>query len=63
MKKSIILTLVLVFFFGTFSSCARKCKGAGWYGKRNIGYVPQKNEAIDLASIDISKEECGEARD
>jgi len=67
MKKSLILTLALVFCLGMLSSCSKKsCKGGGWYGNRNLGYVPQKNktdEAADLASIYTTEEECEETAD
>jgi hypothetical protein len=66
MKRSLILTLALVFCLGILSSCSRKCKGGGWYGNRNLGYVPQESkvgEAADLASIYTTEEECEEAAD
>ena len=66
MKKSFILSLTLVFSIAMLSSCARKCKGGGWYGDRNLGYVPQKNktdEASDIASIYTQEEDCEETAD
>lgn len=66
MKRSLILILTFVFCLGMLSSCSRKCKGGGWYGDRNLGYVPQKNktdEAADLASIYTTEEECEETVD
>lgn len=66
MKRSLILTLALVFCLGMLSSCSKKCKGGGWYGNRNLGYVPQKNkidEAVDLASIYTTEEDCEETAD
>ncbi|MFT6320466.1 MAG: ABC-type phosphate/phosphonate transport system substrate-binding protein [Granulosicoccus sp.] len=66
MKRSLILTLALVFCLGMLSSCSKKCKGGGWYGNRNLGYVPQENktdEAVDLASIYTTEEDCEETAD
>jgi len=67
MKKSLILSLTLVFCIGMLSSCARKsCKGGGWYGNRNLGYVPQdnkKDEACDIAIIYTEEVDCEEIAD
>ena len=61
MKKSFILSLVLIFTISIFSSCSRKCRGGGWYGDRNLGYVPQENktdEAAEVAIIHTLEEDC-----
>lgn len=66
MKKSLILTLTLVFCLGMLSSCSKKCKGGGWYGNRNLGYVPQENKkdvAKDIATIYIEELDCEEIAD
>lgn len=66
MKRSLILSLALIFCIGMLSSCSRKCKGGGWYGDRNLGYVPQQNktdEAADLAETYTMEEECEEITD
>lgn len=66
MKRSLILSLALVFCIGMLSSCSRKCKGGGWYGDRNLGYAPQENkkeEVKDIASIYTIEEECEETAD
>ena len=67
MKKSVILTLALFVCLGMFSSCARKtCKGGGWYGKRNLGYVPQEkkvDEVKDIAALPVEEVECEEIAD
>lgn len=67
MKKSVILTLALFVGIGMFSSCSKKtCKGGGWYGNRNLGYVPQENkmdEACDIVSINNEEVECEETAD
>ncbi len=66
MKKSLILTLTLVFCLGMLSSCSKKCKGGGWYGNRNLGYVPQENKkdvANDIAIIYTEELDCEEIAD
>jgi len=66
MKRSLTLSLTLIFCIGMLSSCSRKCKGGGWYGNRNLGYVPQQNKtdkAADLASTYTLEEECEETAD
>lgn len=66
MKRSLILLLTLVFCIGMLSSCSRRCKGGGWYGNRNLGYVPQQNktdQAADLASTYTTEKECEETAD
>ena len=67
MKKSIILTFTLFLTIGMLSSCGRRCKGGGWYGDRNLGYVPQQkvktDEACDIAYIYTEEIDCEETAD
>ena len=67
MKKSLILSLTLFLIIGMFTSCARKCRGGGWYGDRNLGYVPQQNvktdEACDIVSLHTEELDCDEIAD
>ena len=64
MKKSAILFLALFLTMGMLNSCSRSCKGGGWYGDRNLGYVPQKNKAdaaCDIVLIENNQEKCENA--
>ncbi len=67
MKKSVIVTLALFVGIGMFSSCSKKtCKGGGWYGNRNLSYVPQENKAdqtCDIVSIQNEEVDCEETAD
>lgn len=66
MNRSRIIMLTLIFCIGILSSCSRRCNGGGWYGKRNLGYVPSQNridKTIELTSIDPVEEDCEETAD
>ena len=67
MQKSIILSLTFFVIIGMFSSCGRKCRGGGWYGDRNLGYVPQQkvitDQTCDLATLPIEELDCEEITD
>lgn len=58
-KYSILLLLVLLAMGMNFSSC-RSCKGGGWYGDRNLGYAPQKEQPAEKqkAILNIEEESC-----
>ena len=61
MKRLTILSLVLVFYLGLITSCSKKCKGGGWYGNRNLGYVPAEkkiDKAKELAVINTEETGC-----
>ena len=66
MKRLLILSVALIFTLGTFTSCAKKCRGGGWYGDRNLGYAPKKDktdETCDIVSIHIEEVDCEEIAD
>ncbi len=42
MKKLILSTALLALVVLSVTSCQRRCRGGGWYGNRNLGYVPEK---------------------
>lgn len=57
MKKysAILLALLFVVAIGS-SSCSKNCKGGGWYGDRNLGYLPAKEKPADSVSPFITEE-------
>ncbi|MEM6964317.1 MAG: hypothetical protein AAF573_06100 [Bacteroidota bacterium] len=63
MKRRTILLLVFVFCVGMLSSCTKKCKGGGWYGDRNLGYIPAKKKldktnelaTVHTKQVDVAK--------
>lgn len=54
MKKLNLALLILFASSCIFSSCSKKsCRGGGWYGNRNLSYIPTKIELN--ADIDWEK--------
>ena len=45
-KQAMLFTLILLTVI-CFTSCGKKCYGGGWYGDRNLGYTPVKEQPND----------------
>lgn len=51
MKKYSIVLFALLFVVAIgSSSCSKNCKGGGWYGDRNLGFVPSKEKPANTIS-------------
>ncbi|MFT5167128.1 MAG: hypothetical protein ACI8P3_002365 [Saprospiraceae bacterium] len=60
MKNYSIVMLAFLFVLSIgLSSCAKKGCG-GWYGKRNLGYVPAKKISTDSVSPIMLNDEDSE---
>ena len=48
--KKWLFGLVMITFLSSFGACQRKngCKGGGWYGNRNLSFVPKSTPAENL---------------
>jgi hypothetical protein len=55
--SALLFALLFVFSLGS-SSCSKKgCSGGGWYGDRNLGYIPVKKRSTEKVSPVIVGEE------
>ena len=63
MKKQILfLAVALMATAASTSSCAKKCHGGGWYGDRNLGYAPIKEQPVDqYLKLEDDVENCSTA--
>ena len=63
MKKQVFfLAVALMLTAASTSSCTKKCHGGGWYGDRNLGYVPVKEQPSDTpAKLEDEVENCNTA--
>lgn len=43
--KTVMLFAVICLLGISATSCNKRCKGGGWYGDRNLGYAPVKQQA------------------
>jgi len=58
MKKYSVVLFALLFVVAiSSSSCSKSCKGGGWYGDRNLGYIPTKEKPADNVSPIITEED------
>jgi len=58
MKNNSIVLFALLFVFAIgSSSCSKSCKGGGWYGDRNLGFAPIKEQPVDNVNPVICEEE------
>jgi len=56
------LAVALMVTAASTSSCSKKCHGGGWYGDRNLGYVPVKEQPSDsLMKLEDEVENCNTA--
>ena len=61
-KQTIILAAVVLIAVASLTSCQRKCRGGGWYGDRNLGYVPTKEQpAENQMKLEDDEENCSTA--
>lgn len=56
MKKFLLATLLLTFTALSVTSCQKRCRGGGWYGDRNLGYVPKQQEKKQSERATITEE-------
>jgi hypothetical protein len=63
MKKQIFfLAVASMITAASTSSCANRCHGGGWYGDRNLGYVPVKEQPSDAQmKLEDDEENCNTA--
>lgn len=58
-KQFFFLAVALVVVAASTSSCQKKCRGGGWYGKRNLGYETFKERPSDLQiKLEDEAENC-----
>ena len=60
MKKQVLfLATTLMIIAASTTSCNRNCKGGGWYGDRNLGFVPVKKQHSDTQmKLEDLEENC-----
>ena len=61
-KQFLFLAVALMVTAASTSSCTKKCHGGGWYGDRNLGYVPYKEQPSDnQMKLEDDDENCNTA--
>ncbi len=63
MKKQVyFLAVALIIAATSMSSCTKRCHGGGWYGDRNLGYAPIKEQPSDAPiKLEDEVENCNTA--
>ncbi len=61
-KRVLFLAAALMITAASTSSCNKSCKAGGWYGDRNLGYVPMKKQNADAQiKLEDDEENCNTA--
>ena len=62
MKKRVLYLAVALMVIAASTSSCRSCKGGGWYGDRNLGYAPVKEQPSDAQmKLEDDEENCNTA--
>lgn len=61
-KQFFFLVVALMTTAASTTSCTKKCHGGGWYGDRNLGFAPVKEQATDChLKLEADPENCNTA--
>lgn len=58
-KQFFFLVVALMTTAASTTSCTKKCHGGGWYGDRNLGFAPVKEQPADNhLKLEADAENC-----
>ena len=61
-KQFFFLAVALMITAASTSSCSKKCHRGGWYGDRNLGFVPVKEQPAETPlKLEDEEENCNTA--